>query len=129
MVNDIRSSHFTLGLGPNYLGKDETKINSIEQEVVQRNHEMQMTKPKMDADEKVIPKPKVQNFNIKHRGAGDTYGYLSTAQRFHNDSSTFGHSQEDLKQLIDTKQKSKLLQKQLKASNVCLSMRPSNYPF
>ena len=116
-------------MGPNLLSKDKSKIGTVQNDSVQRDHEMKISKPSLDGDLKVLPNGKLQNFNIKHPGASDTHGYLSTAQRYHNDINTFGRNKDDLQHLIETKHKTKLLQKQLKASNVCLSMRPSNYPF
>ena len=44
----------------------------------------------MDADKKEIPINKARNFEIYHKGAADTHGYLSTAQRYHNHNSSFG---------------------------------------
>lgn len=64
-----------------------------------------------------------------HKRAEDTYGFESTSLRYYHDGNTFGNTAEDVRKILQAKNKMKMLQRNSKASHICFSLRPSKYPY
>jgi len=98
MIQNVRQTHFTLGSDAPYLHKDEQKIGSVLNPGIKEQLEESQSKAPPDFE---LPRAKarllkgVHHFNISHPRAEDGYGYESTAQRYYNADSTFGHGAAD----------------------------------